>query len=77
MEHLRGNSFLSVFEKYKENVAASQEGSISFLIKKDGDNIIFRSLPALSLDASIARAKVGSGQEGRHRGTSVGGKTQV
>lgn len=53
LEHLGGNSFLCIFENYRENVAASQEGSISSFVKKDGDDIISRSLSALALDASI------------------------
>lgn len=43
LEYLGGNSFLCIFENYRETVAAYQEGFISSFVKKDGDDNNSRS----------------------------------
>lgn len=53
LEHIRGNSSLRIFENYRQNVAASQVGSISSFVRKGGGDIVSRSLLALAADASV------------------------
>lgn len=77
LEHLRGNSFSCTFEKYRENVRASQKVSISSLVKRVEDDAITKVPSNFSFRYSIVWANMGSGQEERHCGTSARGQTQV
>lgn len=49
LEHLRGNSFLGTFENCRENVAASQEVSISSFVKNYGGDIISKIPSSFSI----------------------------